>query len=52
VLAEVFAQTPYSANQPQRNDSDPIFNRGGPNLIVKMSKDAGGLLAEFDIGLA
>ena len=52
VLAEVFAQPPYSANRPQANSSDSIFNAGGPNLIPKMSKNADGWLAEFELGLA
>ena len=52
VLSEVFAQAPYSANKPQRNTSDSIFNDGGPNLLCKMSKSGAGWLAEFDIGLA
>ena len=52
VLAEVFAQAPYSANKPQTNTTDGIFNAGGPNLIPRMSKSGAGWLAEFDLGLA
>jgi protocatechuate 3,4-dioxygenase beta subunit len=52
VLAEVFAQAPYSAHKPQKNTSDSIFNDGGPKLIPKLTKGAGGWVAEFDIGLA
>ena len=51
VLAEVFAQPPYSAGRPQSNISDSIFKEGGPNLIPRMSKSDGGWLAEFELGL-
>ena len=51
VLSEVFSQPPYSAQKPQANTTDSIFNSGGSNLIPRMSKSASGWLAEFDIGL-
>ena len=52
ILAEVFAKAPYSAHKPQRNSSDSYYNDGGSKLIPKMTKNADGWLAEFDIGLA
>jgi protocatechuate 3,4-dioxygenase beta subunit len=50
---EVFKQPPYNSKRGRRvtNDGDFLFRRGGKDLLLTPSKNAGGYAAKFDIGL-
>jgi protocatechuate 3,4-dioxygenase beta subunit len=50
---QVFRRAPYSARGPRttRNAGDGIFRRGGEQLLLAVSEDAGGYAGDFDIGL-
>src|ERR687885_2426295 len=50
---QIHAQPPYAAKgqRTQRNDQDGIFQGGGQQLILQLTKDAVGYVGTFDIGL-
>jgi protocatechuate 3,4-dioxygenase beta subunit len=50
---QIHAQAPYAAKgqRTQRNDQDGIFQGGGQQLILQLTKDAVGYVGTFDIGL-
>jgi len=49
----VYAQAPYAARgqRTQRNDRDGIFQDGGEQLMLQLTKDAQGYMGTFDMGL-
>jgi protocatechuate 3,4-dioxygenase beta subunit len=50
---KIYTQAPYAAKGKRslRNKQDSIFQDGGKNLILQVSKDRNGYLGTFDIGL-
>ena len=53
VSDQVYAQAPYSAKGTgyQRNSRDGIYNRGGSQLTLALTRSGDGYAATFDIGL-
>jgi protocatechuate 3,4-dioxygenase beta subunit len=50
---KIYAQAPYAAKGKRtlRNNQDGIFQDGGKDLILQVSKDGKGYVGTFDIGL-
>jgi protocatechuate 3,4-dioxygenase beta subunit len=49
---KIHAQSPYiSKGQRTKNEQDGIFQDGGKDLILRLSKDGKGYVGTFDIGL-
>jgi protocatechuate 3,4-dioxygenase beta subunit len=49
---KIHAQSPYSSKgQRLKNEQDGIFQDGGKDLILRLSKDEKGYVGTFDIGL-
>jgi protocatechuate 3,4-dioxygenase beta subunit len=50
---QIYAQPPYAAigQRTLKNDEDGIFEEGGQQLMVQLTKDPEGYVGTFDIGL-
>lgn len=53
VTDQVYTQAPYNTRgqRRQRNERDGIFQSGGKDLMLQVTKDAQGYVGKFDIGL-
>lgn len=51
---QVFTQAPYNTKSARgtRNSNDGIYNGGGSQLLLSMTRDGQGYAASFDIGLS